>query len=106
VLLGSDLHLHCQGHDANDPRDPDDPDTTLTFSWLLNGVDIVAEAAVYENHTLYIPRVSEASLGVYECAVTDTETNVTETSALATVVEACEYRLELLLDNLNCCLIT
>ena len=79
--------MHCQGHD------PDDPDATLTFSWIRNNQDVEdvePEAAVYLNHTLYIPRVSNASLGAYECVAMD-ENNVTETSLTATVVEACEY---------------
>ena len=111
VLLDSDLILNCSArlsssHDHDDtqagvgffslPSHDHTLPNILDHQWYFNGTIVeisVAKALVFQNSSLYVPRVTEEDLGEYQCEVWEAgrrDTPGSLWSDIALVIEACK----------------
>lgn len=97
VLLGHDLLLDCHAVLA-DPGGNTISESVfglrILYDWSFNGRRIAeakTKAAMFTNHSLYVPKMAPDDLGTYQCVVSPDGVQVQITSSRnATVVKACK----------------
>jgi len=86
AALGSDVVLSCSAT-ALDVGGQRLAAISLSYAWTLDGRSVPREALQFVNHSLYIPTITTADVGLYCCHVTCNSS--TASSRNATVVIAC-----------------
>ncbi|CAH1786577.1 unnamed protein product [Owenia fusiformis] len=85
VIFGHDTRFDCSAIDVPENR-------PISYLWYFNGDHIsvtLPKASVFQNQSLYIPKVNQEALGIYQCQVSLAGiSDSTKTSQEATLVEA------------------
>ena len=106
VVLSQDLMLDCdvkygasvttsspQSSSSSSSSSP--PSGQFHYQWLFNGSDIgtsLPKGLLFQNHSLFVPRVSEADLGSYQCIAWPTNSSgTTYRSDPIHIIETCKY---------------
>jgi len=86
VALGSDLVLSCSAT-ALDVGGNRLGSASINYTWTLDGDALPVKAFYFFNHSLYVPRMTTADAGRYQCHVAFNSS--ASSSRNATVVIAC-----------------
>ena len=65
----------------------------LYYSWEFQHKNVaisLPKARMFGNHSIFVPRLTDDDLGVYQCVIQNLDQSVT-VSRIATVVLACKY---------------
>ena len=88
VTLGSDLVLSCSAV-ALDVGGNTLTSASINYTWTLDGHALPHKALYFFNHSLYVPTMTTADVGLYRCHVAFDSSTIS--SRNATVVVACNF---------------